>query len=192
MSQRGDILSRPRAGAARHRRYARGALHGGEPRAGPALAPGRRMQLELVPLVLAGLVGLVGLALLADAWLADAPLRATERRRHARAERHRAGEAAIGVGFLSAAAALAGRDTWRFATAAVIAAAVLVIAGALLNARFLRERLTSRGPARRGREGDRRGVGFTAPRGAPDRRPHDRRLAERRQGLGPEAGPPAA
>ena len=150
------------------------------------------MQLELVPLVLAGLIGLLGLALLADGWLADAPPRVAERRRHARAERHRAGEAAVGVGFLCAAAALAGRDTWRYATAAMIAAAVLVAAGALLNARFLRERLTNRGPLRRGREGDRRSVGSAAPPGAPERRPHDRRLAERRRGLGPEAGPPAA
>jgi hypothetical protein len=151
-------------------------------------------ELELVPLVVAGLVGLVGLALVADGWMPDGPARADERRRHVRAERHRGGEAAVGLGLLAAAAALAGRDGWRYATLAVVVAAVLVAAGALLNARHLRERLTNRGAARRGRAGERRRVGAHARPGAPPaadapaRRPHDRRLAERRH----DAGPPAA
>jgi hypothetical protein len=154
------------------------------------------MELELVPLVLAGLVGLVGLALVADGWLPDAADRVAERRRHARAERHHGGEVAVGFGLLCAAAALAGRDTWRYATLAVIAAAVLVLGGALLNARYLRERLSNRGAARRGRDGERRRVGSGVPPGAVERRPHDRRVADRRDGpapagAGPGADPPA-
>ncbi len=147
------------------------------------------MQLELVPLVVAALVGLVGLALVADGWLADASGRAVERRRQVRAERHRGGEVALGAGLVSAAAALAGRDSWPYATTAVIASAVLVAVGALLNGRYLRERLTHRGAARRGREGDRRAVGLDAPPGAPERRPHDRRFVDRRREPGVAPGP---
>jgi hypothetical protein len=147
------------------------------------------MELELVPLVLAGLVGLVGLGLVADGWMPDAPARVAERRRHARAERHRGGEIVVGAGLLAAAAGLAGRDSWRYATLAIVAAAVLLAAGTLLNARYLRERLVNRGAARRGRAGDRRHLEPAAPPG------DDRRLADRRHGpgdTGPAAGQPPA
>ena len=148
------------------------------------------MELELAPLILAALVAVLGLALAADAWLPDSPPRVAERRRVARTDRHRAGEAAIALGCLCAAAALAGRDTWRYGTLAVVAAALCLTAGVLLNTRYLRERLTHRGALRRGRAGDdRRSVGGSVPPDAPERRPHDRRHADRRHTSEPT--PPA-
>ena len=147
------------------------------------------MELELAPLVLAAAVALLGVALLADAWLPDSSPRVAERRRVARTDRHRAGEAAIALGCVCAAAALAGRDTWRYTTLAVLAAALCIAAGVVLNARYLRERVTHRGALRRGRAGDdRRQVGATVPPDAPERRPHDRRHADRRRD--PEPDPP--
>jgi hypothetical protein len=51
------------------------------------------------------------------------------------------------------AAALIGRDTWRWGTIAVIAGAALLIIGAIMNRAYLKEVLLFRGAARRG-EGD--------------------------------------
>ena len=107
------------------------------------------MRLELIPVILGLVVALVGVGLLADAWLADGALVPRERRRRVRAERHRGGEAVVGVGTLCMAAALIGRDSWRFGNLAVLTGAVLLLAGAYLNRRYLREVLTFRGPARR-------------------------------------------
>jgi len=148
------------------------------------------MELELIPRLLAALVALAGLALVVDGWLADTPRRADERRRQARAERHRGGEVALGAGLLCAAAALAGVDRWRYGTVAMLVAAALVLVGALLNLRFLRERLTHRGAARRGRDGERRRLGGDALSSDAARRPHDRRLIERRHepGTAPPRG----
>ena len=117
------------------------------------------MRLEDIPTVLGGLVALLGLWLLWDALLADRvpPLR-RERRRRARADRDRLGEAALGLGTLCLAAALVGRDTWRYGTVAVLAGTILLVAGAALNYRFLRELLLFAGPSRRQEE--------RAPRGA--------------------------
>ena len=148
------------------------------------------MPLESVPLVLAGLVGLIGLGLVADGWLPDSGPRIDERRRRARAERDRVGEVLIGLGVLAAAAALAGRDAWRWGTVAMIAAVVLVAAGAVRNGSFLAERVRNRGKARRGRRRERR-VEAALERPVPlvvathaDRRGGDRRdhpeYAERR------------
>lgn len=138
------------------------------------------MTLETLPLVLSVVVALCGLALVADGWMADAGRAGAERRRHARAERHRGGEVAVGLGFLCAAAALAAPDTWHYGTALLLLAALLVLAGTALNARLLREQLVNRGALRRGRRTERRRVGTAAPGGPADRRPHDRRLGERR------------
>ena len=107
------------------------------------------MRLELIPVILGLVVALVGVGLLADAWLADTALVPRERRRRVRAERHRGGEAVVGVGTVCMAAALIGRDSWRFGNLAVLAGAVLLLTGAFLNRRYLRELLTFRGPARR-------------------------------------------
>lgn len=114
------------------------------------------MPLELVPLVLAGLVALIGLGLVADGWLPDSAPRIDERRRRARAERDRAGEILIGLGMLALAAALAGRDVWRWGTVAVLVGVALLLVGALRNRGYLVERMLHRGKSRRGRRRERR------------------------------------
>lgn len=122
------------------------------------------MRLETVPLILAAVVGLLGLTVLYDAWAPDgAPFR-RERRRRSRAPRHRVGEAMVALGLLGMAAALAGRDSWPYGNVAVIAAMVLVVFGALLNWPLLRELVVFRGASRRRDEGQ---VGRPAP-GAPE------------------------
>ena len=114
------------------------------------------MRIELVPLILGVLVGLAGLGLVVDAYLPDSAPRIAERRRRERAERSRGGEMAIGAGLVALAAALVGRDGWRFGTVAVLVGIGLVLVGVGMNARYLREALTFRGAARRGRSADRR------------------------------------
>ena len=113
------------------------------------------MRLEHLPLILGVLIGILGVALVADAWIPDHAFASPERRRRQRAERHRAGEALVGIGTLCLAAALIGRDTWRYGTLAVLIGTVLLLVGVGLNHRFLRELLFFRGPARRAREGER-------------------------------------
>ena len=107
------------------------------------------MRIELLPLIVAAVVALVGLGLLADAWLPEDYYVTRERRRRRRTERHRVGEALVGGGMLALAAALAGRDSWRYGTVAVIAGVLLLTVGAGLNWRYLRELLAFRGPTRR-------------------------------------------
>ena len=108
------------------------------------------MRVETIPLILGILVALVGVGLIADAWLPEQVFHRGERRRRVRAERHASGEAAIGFGVLCMAAALIGRDTWRFGTVAVIVGALLLLVGAWLNRDYLRERISNRGALRRG------------------------------------------
>ena len=111
-------------------------------------------RVEMVPLILGVLVGLVGVGLIADAWLPEDFRGGKERRRRERVERHLGGEAAIGVGILCMAAALIGRDTWRYGTIAVILGGALAVAGAWLNRRFLRDRIVNRGALRRAEVAD--------------------------------------
>ncbi|MDB4884414.1 MAG: hypothetical protein JWL95_3180 [Gemmatimonadetes bacterium] len=108
------------------------------------------MRVETIPLILGALVALVGLGILADAWLPEnIPFR-KDRRRRPRTERHLGGEAAIGVGVLCMAAALIGRDTWRFSTVAMIVGAAMILVGGVLNRSFFRDRIVNRGELRRG------------------------------------------
>jgi xanthine/uracil permease len=111
------------------------------------------MRLEQLPIVLGVIVALIGLTIALDAWQAGgvAPLR--ERRRRTRAVPHKAGQTLVALGALCMAAALIGRDTWRWGTIAVIAGAALLIIGAIMNRAYLKEVLLFRGAARRG-EGD--------------------------------------
>ena len=51
---------------------------------------------------------------------------------------------------LCMAAALIGRDTWKYGTVAVIAGTVLFVIGAWLNREYLKERISNRGALRRG------------------------------------------
>jgi hypothetical protein len=96
------------------------------------------MRLETIPLILGALLGLLGLALVFDAWLKDDLIVPQERRRRPRRERHRFGEALVGLGVIGMAAAFVGRDTWRYSTLTVIAASLLLLWGLKLNAGYLR------------------------------------------------------
>ena len=135
------------------------------------------MRLEHIPLILGVIVALIGLGFIADASMAASAPVTPERRRRTRAEPSRAGEAVVGIGTLCMAAALFGRDTWRYGTVAVLIGSVLLLAGVILNRAFLKEALLFRGPARRS-EG---GVPAARPRpGAPT------------DATGPRAGAPVA
>ena len=111
------------------------------------------MRLEHIPIILGVIVALIGLGFIADASMAAAAPPHEERRRRTRAEPSRAGEAVVGLGTLCMAAALLGRDTWRYGTVAVLVGAGLLLIGVILNRAFLKEALLFRGPARRAEEG---------------------------------------
>lgn len=138
------------------------------------------MQFETLPIILGVLIGVIGLMLVADAWIPDGTLVTTERRRKERVERNTLGEGLIGLSLLFVAAALIGRDRWRFGTVAVIIGTVAFAAGVFLNAKFLKEMLTNRGAARRHPDG-----APPTPRGAkgPGRDP------QTPAGSGPRFGP---
>ena len=108
------------------------------------------MKLEQFPILLGVLVALAGLTILLDAWQAGgvAPLR--ERRRRVRATPNKGGQTLVALGILCMAAALIGRDTWRWGTIAVMAGVSLILIGSLLNRAYLKEVLLFRGAARRG------------------------------------------
>ena len=108
------------------------------------------MRLETVPLVIGVLAALLGLGLLADAWLPEDLPGFRERRRAARTERSLGGEASIGLGVLCVAAALIGRDSWDYVNVAIIAAAILLVGGTWASRRYLHDRITNRGALRRG------------------------------------------
>ncbi|HEY2066643.1 MAG TPA: hypothetical protein VGG84_11835 [Gemmatimonadaceae bacterium] len=119
---------------------------------------------EMIPVVLGILLALVGLGLLADAWLPEKiNVYHRERRRSAREERHPGGEASIGLGTLCIAAAILGRDGWSYSTVAVIAGTLLLLAGAWLNRRYFRDRIVNRGALRRGERPDDRSYEKDAP-----------------------------
>ena len=119
----------------------------------PVLAIQPFMKMEQLPLLLGVLVALGGLTILLDAWQAGgvAPLR--ERRRRTRAVPNKGGQTLVAFGTMCMAAALLGRDTWRWGTISVLAGSALLVIGAILNRSYLREVLLFRGAARRG-EGD--------------------------------------
>ena len=108
------------------------------------------MKLEQFPIILGVMVALIGLTIALDAWQAGgvAPLR--ERRRRTRAMPHKAGQTLVALGTLCMAAALIGRDTWRWGTISVLAGSTLLIVGAIMNRQYLKEVLLFRGAARRG------------------------------------------
>lgn len=113
------------------------------------------MRVETIPLIIGIVVALIGLAILADAWLPEEMTFRGERRRQERTERSIGGEACIGLAVLCLAAALIGRDTWRYGTVAVIAGSLLFVIGAFSNRSFLRDRIVNRGALRRGGLADR-------------------------------------
>src|SRR6478672_9948675 len=108
------------------------------------------MRLEQIPLFIGVIVAILGLGMLLDAQLPEGFSQSRERRRRERIERNRPGETLVGLGVMAMAAALIGRDTWRFGTLSVLAGVVLLGAGAWLNRQYLRELFVFRGAARRG------------------------------------------
>ena len=91
------------------------------------------MRLEHIPFVLGLLFVVAAVSLVADAVLREQPLMVSDRRKRSRAPRHRGGQVAIGVGTLFVAAALFGRDGWRYGTVAVLLGVVAVAVGVWLN-----------------------------------------------------------
>ena len=112
------------------------------------------MRIETFPLIIGVLVAMLGIGIMFDAWTSDPTVAEQERRRRPRIERHRNGEAMIGLGVLALAAALIGRDSWRYSTLVVIIGALFLIVGAGLNAHYIRELFVNRGPLRRREEPD--------------------------------------
>ena len=109
------------------------------------------MRIEYLPIVLGVIVGLLGIGLVADAWLPDRDpsLHVRERRRRARAERSRGGEAAVGLAIVVLGVALIGRDHWDWSPWLVGFAVVLLAVGAILNRRYFRQEIDFRAAARR-------------------------------------------
>lgn len=98
------------------------------------------MRIESLPLILGFLLGLLGVALMVDAWLPDRFK--SERRRIAREERDRKGEVLVGLAAIAMAFTFIGRDTWRYSVLAVIAGAIVLIWGTKRNREYLRGLLT--------------------------------------------------
>jgi hypothetical protein len=96
------------------------------------------MRLEALPLIIGGLLGLIGLGLLLDAWADEKLWSHVERRERPRRERDRKGEALLGLGVIAMAAAFIGRDTWKYSVVTVIAGAVLMLWGLKRNGAYLR------------------------------------------------------
>ena len=107
------------------------------------------MRIETLPLIIGVLVAMLGIGIMFDAWTPDEALASQERRRRPRIERHRNGEAMIGLGVLAVAAAFIGRDNWRYSTLVVIIGALFLLVGTALNRRYVRELFVNRGPLRR-------------------------------------------
>ena len=122
------------------------------------------MRVETIPLIVGIIVALVGLAILADAWLPEDMAFGTDRRRQERTERSLGGEACLGLAVLCFAAAIIGRDTWRYGTVAVIVGSVLFVFGAFANRSFLRDRIVNRGALRRGGRADRERAARNKPK----------------------------
>ncbi|HZO19866.1 MAG TPA: hypothetical protein VFB46_12830 [Gemmatimonadaceae bacterium] len=91
------------------------------------------MRLEHFPILLGLLFVVAGVALIADALLHEQPHQGADRRKRTRPPRHPGGQVAIGVGTLFVAAALFGRDVWRYGTLAVMLGVVAFGVGVYLN-----------------------------------------------------------
>jgi hypothetical protein len=95
------------------------------------------MRLETLPVLLGVLLAIPGVALIVDAFIKDGTF-FPERRARPRPERHKLGEAALGVGLLFVSASLIGRDTWRFTNLSVVLALIFFATGVALNHKYVR------------------------------------------------------
>jgi hypothetical protein len=128
------------------------------------------MKVESYPLILAAVLALIGIALIYDARAPDYTVLPRERRRRARIERDRRGEMLVGLGILALAAAIAGRDIWRYRILAMLLGGALILYGSIRNRHFFGSLLSDRGALRRrerptdslGGKGRRPGTGATA------------------------------
>jgi MFS family permease len=107
------------------------------------------VKLEQFPIVLGVIVFLIAAALAYDSMSPEERRPFRERRRRQRAELNRTGELFVALGTACVAAALVGRDSWRWGNIAIFAAVALLIVGGALNREFLRELLLFRGASRR-------------------------------------------
>ena len=107
------------------------------------------MKLEQFPILLGILVLLIAIAIAWDSMSPEEKRPFRERRRRKRADLNRGGELIVAMGTAAMAAALIGRDSWRYGTIAVFLGVALLVIGAALNRPFLRELLLFRGAARR-------------------------------------------
>ncbi len=110
------------------------------------------MRLEHAPIILGVIVIAFAAFIMFDAARPEHVRPFRERRRRTRAELDVPGEWLVGLGTVCMGAALIGGDRWRWTTIAVIAGAVLITIGAILNRRFLKETLLFRGSSRRTEE----------------------------------------
>ena len=94
------------------------------------------MRLESLPLILGFILGILGVALMLDAWLPESVQ--SERRRFVREERDRKGEVLLGLAAIAMAFTFLGRDTWRYSVLAVIAGAIVLVWGTQRNREYLR------------------------------------------------------
>lgn len=97
------------------------------------------MRLEHIPVVLGLFFAVIGIALVADAFLREEPLLIKDRRQRDRPPRHRGGEAAIGIGVVGVAAALIGTDQWRYGTVAILLGVVALAIGVFLNWEYVKD-----------------------------------------------------
>lgn len=112
------------------------------------------MKLEQIPILMGVIVLLIALAIGYDSMSPEERRPFKERRRRKRADLNRGGELLVAMGTASMAAALIGRDSWRWGTIAVFVGVALLLAGALLNRPFLKEMLLFRGASRRATPND--------------------------------------
>lgn len=108
-----------------------------------------QLRAETIPLIFGVIVGLMGVGLILDAQLPDFTVVKRERRRRQRIERSRGGEMLLGLAMLAFAAALIGRDTWRYRIVAVIIGVVALLLGTIANRAFIRDAIVNRGAMRR-------------------------------------------
>jgi hypothetical protein len=127
------------------------------------------MRLEQLPILLGVLVAIIGLTIALDAWQAGGVTPFRERRRRTRAVPHKVGQTLVALGTLCLGAALMGRDTWRWGTISVLAGSSLLVIGAIMNRKYLKEVLLFRGAARRGQSRKDQGLHQTPTKTKPTR-----------------------